>query len=367
MKRFLMLSLLLLTLVSCSKNYYRVQVDGVEFHDGSDDNSEVVFTLDEGAVVYGHFEHDGWCQVRNNMMKEQRGWVKKDYLASITEAEADSLKVLAEAKIQEDGGQVNEEDQDRKTGLVFKAAHHNLMYFIYATVALGFVLLVLLWRQQSKRHFIYVGLALSFILPLVIVALAGVYISTGSGRPFYNLLPLSFGLLILYPIYYTNIPLKGIRWLLFLLVALMLPLSFMLYADHQDGFFAPTLIWWVINAFVFIIYYLATETNKCPHCCYYANQADAGERFEGVLRRGETTSRTIGGNYHETGREYEGGHLKKIIMTYERQAQEITSTSWLVDVFSVNCRCRRCGTKYRRYLVDRNARDYQTSSTTKSL
>lgn len=367
MKRFFLLCLLLLTLVSCSKQYYRVQVDGVEFHKGSDDKSEVVFTLDEGAVVYGRFEHDGWCQVHNNLVKEQRGWVKTDYLASITEAEADSLMVLAEAKMQEDGGQLNEEDKDRKTGLVFKAAHHNLMYFIYATIALGLVLLVLLWRQQSKRHFIYVGFVLSFILPLVIVALAGVYITTGSGRPFYNLLPLSFGLLILYPIYYTNIPLKGIRWLLFLLVALMLPLSFMLYADHQDGFFAPTLIWWAINAFVFIIYYEATKSNKCPYCRFFANQTDAGERFVGVLRRGNTTSRITGGNLRETGREYEGGHLKKIIMTREGQVKETTSTSWLVDVFSVNCCCRRCGTKYRRYLIDRNARDYQTSSSTKPL
>jgi len=56
----------------------------------------------------------------------------------------------------------------------------------------------------------------------------------------------------------------------------------MLYADHQDGFFAPTLKWWLINAFVFIIYNIATESNKCPYCNYFANQADTGERFVGT-------------------------------------------------------------------------------------
>ena len=364
MKHFFLLCLVLFTLVSCSKQYYRVQDDGVEFHEGSDDKSEVLFTLDEGAVVYGHFEHDGWCQVRNSLMKEQRGWVKKDYLASITEAEADSLKVLAEAKMQEEGEQLSTEKQDRKTGLVFKAAHPNLRYFIMGIAVLGFVLLILLWRQQSKRHFAYLGLIFTFVLSLVVNILAGVYTSTGSGRLFYNLLPLSLGLSIIYPIYYTNISLNGLRWLSYLLIILMLPFCFMLFADHQDGFFWPPLKWWLINAVVFFIYNVVTESNKCPYCGYFANQKDTGERFERVVSRASQSTHTTGGYHQEKSREYEGGHLKKIVTEYVAQRHETTTTSWKVDIFSLHCRCLRCETEYSYGTVERNARDYKTSKKT---
>jgi len=362
MKHYFLLCLVLFTLVSCSKQFYRVQIDEAEFHEGSDDKSEVLFTLDEGAVVYGHFEHDGWCQVRNSLMKEQRGWIKKEYLASITEAEADSLIVLAEAKMQEEEGeQLSTEKQDRKTGLVFTAAHRNLRYFIMGIAALGFVLLILLWRQQSQRHFTYLGLIFTFVLSLVVNILAGVYTSTGSGRLFYNLLPLSLGLSIIYPIYYTNISLKGLRWLSYLLIFLMFPLCFMLFADHEDGFFWPPMKWWMINAVVFLIYNLVTECNKCPYCGYFANQKYTGERFEGVVSRASQSTHTTGGYHREKSREYEGGHLTKIITEYVPQRNETKTTSWKVDVFSLHCRCLRCETDYTYGKVERNARDYKTS------
>ena len=78
----LLFFMLVSVITSCNK-YYTVPEDGLEVHKTFTDDSEVLFTLSAGEIVYTNVELGDWGSVYRKSNKNQNGWIRTHILKRV--------------------------------------------------------------------------------------------------------------------------------------------------------------------------------------------------------------------------------------------------------------------------------------------
>lgn len=116
----------ILILASCKK-YYTVPEDGLEVHKTFTDDSEVLFTLSAGELVYTNVEIGDWSSVYRKSNKEQNGWIRTDQLVRVDDTTEDSLSAEATAERKAKRQAERDKVKQREDSIMAKMA--NAVYY----------------------------------------------------------------------------------------------------------------------------------------------------------------------------------------------------------------------------------------------
>lgn len=122
----LLFFMLVSILTSCNK-YYTVPEDGLEVHKTFTDDSEVLFTLSAGEIVYTNVELGDWGSVYRKSDKNQNGWIRTHILKRVDEDVEDSL--LTEETLERKAKRQAERDRAQYIEDSIRAAMPRAVYF----------------------------------------------------------------------------------------------------------------------------------------------------------------------------------------------------------------------------------------------
>lgn len=128
-RRFLFTFIAALMIVSCTK-YYRVLENDTPVYDELDDSTPVLFTLNEGEIVYSIMKVRSWLAVYRTDSSGQNGWARVNKFELIEGDAADSLgDLVSDARHARRRAEANAAERHRDSII---AAHPNIYYRVVA-------------------------------------------------------------------------------------------------------------------------------------------------------------------------------------------------------------------------------------------
>ena len=323
--------------------YYRVATDSIELFNLDMSTKEgrtqgkKVGALEQGRIVRQYLDNKKttgkWIYVyATDEGVSMSGYGDVSHLERVSQAENDSLRSLA---------------YDNTTGYMFKKFHPVLMWVCQIMVALALVPFVWMCLQQRKRHLWFCTLCFLYLSSFIII-LGGSELMQGTHGYvwFYNLVPVAWCTLFMYPLLYTDINRRKMRRIFNLAYLLMVPMCIVLYSHRQDGALWPPFKMYLINVFIYFIFVAREISYKCPYCGKYGGHEDSRVVYEGRFTTTETVKEYHREQTVKTETDYDI-YGRKTITNYVRPGYWTSKVkSKTVDVYSHYKRCYNCRHEY---------------------